>query len=366
MKRKNIKIFDLTQQYQTISREIESKIAKIFKSGQYILGKNVLEFERRFSKMVGAKYAVSCNSGTDALILSLKTLNIKKGDEIITTPFTYFATAEAIVLSGAKPVFVDIDPLTFNINHKLLEKSISKKTRAILPVHIFGQSSAMHEIRKISKKYNLKLIEDCAQSTGSLIGKKMTGSFGDFGCFSFFPTKNLGAAGDAGIIVTSNKNFAEKLKKLRNHGGLNRNTHESIGLNSRMDEIQAAILLVKLKYIDSFNKKRNLIAEMYNKLIINKKIIIPYKVPNTYHVYHQYTLRVKNRKKFITYLQKNQIPFSIYYPDPLYRQKALKNFCSSRELKVVREITKECISIPIYPELDSKRIKYISRIINQY
>ncbi len=363
---KKLKIFDLTKQYSTLSKELKTKIINVLESGKYILGENILRFEKKFSKMIGTKYAISCNSGTDALILSLKAMDIKKGDEVITTPFTYFATAEAIVLCGAVPIFVDIDPLTFNINTKLLEKAITKKTKAILPVHIFGQPSEMTKIKSIAKKYNLKIIEDCAQSIGSSISKKMTGSFGDFGCFSFFPTKNLGAAGDAGMIVTSNKTYADRLKKLRNHGGLVRNKHEMIGLNSRMDEIQAAILLIKIKHINKFNKGRNDIARIYDRLILNKRVTTPYKIKNAYHVYHQYTLKVKNRNKFIKHLQKNDVPFGIYYPEPLYKKKALKSICSNKDLQTVKQVAKECISIPIYPELGKKCAENISSIINQY
>ena len=365
MKRK-IKFFDLTKQYKSISKEINSKVIKVIRQGQYILGPNVNDFEKKFSKKFSTKYAVTCNSGTDSLIFALKAININQGDEVITTPFRYFSTVESIIQCGAKPVFVDIDPLTFNINTNLIENALTKKTKAIMPVHIFGQSSNMIHIRKIANKYKLKVIEDCAQSIGATFKKIQTGTFGDLGCFSFFPTKNLGAIGDAGITITSNKQYAEKLKKLRNHGGIVRNEHEMLGYNSRMDEIQAAILSAKLKYLEIFNRKRNQIAKLYSSMIQNKLIRLPYKNKENYHVYHQFTLCVNNRSRFIKHLTKYKVPYGIYYPKPLYKQKALKGICSSKKMPITENITKQCISIPIYPELDNASIEYISTTINKY
>ncbi len=364
--KKEIKLFDLTKQYKTISKEINSKIIKVLRDGQYILGPNVNDFEKKFSNKFSTKYAITCNSGTDSLIFALKVLDIGAGDEVITSPFTYFSTAEAIVQCGAKPIFVDIDPLTYNIDAHLIENAITNKTKAILPVHIFGQSSDMIAIKKIARKYRLKIIEDCAQSIGATFKKLYTGTFGDFGCFSFFPTKNLGAIGDAGITITPNKKYAEKLKKLRNHGGLLRNEHEMLGYNSRMDEIQAAVLGIKLKYLEIFNRKRNHIAKLYNSMIQNKFIRLPYKHEDSYHVFHQFTLCVNNRKKFIKHLNKYKVPYGIYYPKPLYKQKALKSLCSLKKMPITEKVTNQCISIPIYPELENKSVEYISEIINKY
>ncbi len=364
---KKIKIFDLSEQYKSISKKVNKNIINILKSGQYILGENVTKLENKFSKFVDAKYSISCNSGTDALILSLRALDIGQGDEVITTPFTYFATAEAIVLVGAKPVFVDIDPETFNINHHNIKKYINKRTKAIMPVHLFGQSSEIIEIKKICRKHNLKLIEDCAQSFGATKKNKYTGTFGDFGCFSFFPTKNLGCAGDGGIVTTDSLAGMKKLKKLRNHGGLIRNSHEYIGYNSRLDEIQASIILTKMEIINSLDKKRNAIAKLYGSLIKNELVSLPYKTEDeSHHVYNQYTIKVKARGKFTKYLKDNSIPFGIYYPTPVYKQKALKNFDYKCNLKNTEEVTKQCISIPIYPELKISSVKYIANIINNY
>ena len=363
---KKIKIFDLQEQYKTISKEVNKNVLDILSSGQYILGGNLLKLEEKFANHIGTKYAIGCNSGTDALLISLRAMNIGPGDEVITSPFTYFATAEVIALTGARPVFADINPHTFNINHKLIEKLITKKTKAVIPVHLYGQACEIIKIRKICRKYNLTLIEDCAQSFGAKMNNQYTGTFGQFGCFSFFPTKNLGCAGDGGMIVTNSLQKAKILKKLRNHGGLARNIHEYIGYNSRLDEIQASILLTKLKIINSINKKRISIAKKYKKMIDNKNIRLPYQSSNAHHVYNQFTIRVKNRNSFIKYLERNQIPYSIYYPTPIYKQKAFKAYNYKYRLINTEKITKECISIPMYPELDNDSIEYISDIINKY
>ena len=323
---KKIKIFDLTKQYKSLSNQINRNVKKVLSSGNYILGDNVKNFETKFSKFVGSKYAISCNSGTDALLLSLKSLNIGRGDEVITTPFTYFATTETIVLAGAKPVFVDINPHTFNIDHTKIINAITKKTKAVMPVHIFGQMANIIEIKKICKKYNLKLIEDCAQSFGAKENKLYSGTFGDFGCFSFFPTKNLGCAGDGGMIVTNNSQNMHMVKQLRNHGGITRNLHNHVGYNSRLDEIQASILMIKLKNINKLNNKRHKIAKLYKTQIKNNKITTPYELNVSGHVYNQFTLIVQNRNKFMKYLSKYKIPYGIYYPLPIYKQKALKSF----------------------------------------
>ena len=363
---KKIKIFDLTKQYKSLSNEINSSIKKVISSGNYILGENVKNIELKFAKFIDSKYAISCNSGTDALLLSLRSLNIGRGDEVITTPFTYFATAEAITLAGAKPIFIDIDPRTFNIDYTKIPKAITKKTKAVMPVHIFGQMSDVVEIKKICKEYNLKLIEDCAQSFGAKKNKSHAGTFGDFGCFSFFPTKNLGCAGDGGMIVTNNYQNMNMLKQLRNHGGTTRNLHNYVGYNSRLDEIQASILLIKLKYINRFNANRRKIANLYKSQIKNNKIITPYELDSLSHVYNQFTLIVQNRNKFIKYISKYKIPYGVYYPLPIYKQKALKLFNYKYKLKHTEQITKQCISLPIYPELENSSVAYISEVINDY
>ncbi len=245
-----IKIFDLKEQYKQFGNIIDKKVVNILSSGNYILGENVALFEEKTKKYLNGKYTLSCNSGTDALVLSLRALGVQAGDEVITTPFSYFATAESISLVGAKPVFADINPHTFNINPKHISKLINKKTKVILSVNLFGQACELDNINKIAKEHNIKHIEDCAQSFGATYNNKQTGTYGDMGCYSFFPTKNIGCFGDGGLIVVKSKKNYDILKKLRTHGGIRRNQHDLIGYNSRLDEIQAVILNIKLSFLE--------------------------------------------------------------------------------------------------------------------
>jgi UDP-2-acetamido-2-deoxy-ribo-hexuluronate aminotransferase len=360
-----MKTFDLIKQYKFFEKDINKKIQRVLSSGSYILGENVKSFENNARKYLGTKYTVSCNSGTDALVLSLRALNIGNNDRVITTPFTYFATSEAISLVGAKPVFADINPHTFNINPKRIEKLISKRTRAILSVNLFGQACELDKVSRIAKKNNLSHIEDCAQSFGATYKTKQTGSYGDVGCFSFFPTKNLGCFGDGGLIAVKNKKIYESLLKLRTHGGIKRNQHDIIGYNSRLDEIQAAILDIKLKHINALIKKRINVAQMYYKLIKNEKIRLPYLDTNAEHTFNQFTIRVKNRNKLEKHLQKNKIPYGIYYPKPIYKYKAYADF-KYNDLPMVKKVSDQCLSLPIYPELGLEDIKIICNVLNDY
>jgi dTDP-4-amino-4,6-dideoxygalactose transaminase len=360
-----VKIFDLKSQYKEFGHIIDKDILKILLSGNYILGDNVKKFEQLSKNYLNAKYTISCNSGTDALVLSLRALGIGSGDEVITTPFTYFATAEAISLIGASPIFADINPHTFNINPKKIVRLISKKTKAILSVNLFGQAAELDEINKICKNYSLNHVEDCAQSFGASYKKKQTGTYGDMGCFSFFPTKNLGCFGDGGLISVKNKKHYEFILKLRTHGGTKRNQHDLIGYNSRLDEIQAAILNVKINYVQSFIKKRKHIASVYNENIKNDKIILPYAHINANHSYNQYTIRIKSRKKLEKYLNKNNVPFGIYYSKPIYSYNAYRNK-GYETLPMAEKVSKQCLSLPIYPELPIKHVKNICNILNNY
>ncbi len=360
-----MKSFDLTKQYKLFKKDINKKILEVLSSGSYILGRNVKSFENNVCKYLNTKYTVSCNSGTDALVMSLRALNIGKDDQVITTPFTYFATSEAISLVGAQPVFADINPHTFNINPKRIEKLITNKTRAILSVNLFGQACELDKISQIAKMYDLSHIEDCAQSFGTTYKTKQTGTYGNIGCFSFFPTKNLGCFGDGGLIVAKNKKIYESLLKLRTHGGIKRNQHDMIGYNSRLDEIQAAILDIKLKYIDKLIKQRIGVAGAYYKLIKNEKIRLPYKDINGKHSFNQFTIRVKNRYKMEKHLIKHKIPYGIYYSKPIYKYKAYSAY-SHTNLPMVEKVCNECLSLPIYPELELKDIRIISRVLNDY
>ena len=360
-----IKIFDLKEQYKKFGNVIDKKVVNILSSGNYILGKNVALFEEKTKKFLNGKYTLSCNSGTDALVLSLRTIGVQAGDEIITTPFSYFATSESISLVGARPVFADINPHTFNINPKHIAKLINKNTKAILSVNLFGQACELDSINQIANEYNIKHIEDCAQSFGATYNNKQTGTYGDMGCYSFFPTKNIGCFGDGGLVVVKSKKNFDILKKLRTHGGIRRNQHDLIGYNSRLDEIQAAILNIKLSFLESFIKKRRKIAEIYCKTISNDKIRLPFTSKKSAHTFNQFTIRVKNRRKLELHLKKNKIPYGIYYSKPMYKYNAYKNN-KYQLLPMVEKVSKECLSIPIYPELPIKHVIRISEVLNSY
>lgn len=367
-KNKNIRIplVDFKAQYKSIEKEIDAAIKEVLLSGQYILGPVVKEFEEQVAAYCGVKYAIGVASGSDALILALKSLDIGPGDEVITTPFTFVATAHAIVHCGAKPVFVDIEPDTFNINPDLIEPAITKKTKAIIPVHLYGHPANMDPIMKIAEAHNLYVVEDAAQAFGARYNGKKVGSIGHVGCFSFFPTKNLGCYGDGGMVVTDNAHIAEKVDILRRQGCRERYHAEMIGYNSRLDAIQAAILKVKLKYIDEWNEKRRHVAHRYNKLLANTSIKIPVEATYAYHVYHQYTIRTSRRDVLKRLLLKNGIESSIYYPLPLHLQNAFR-FLGNKEGDFVESerAAKEVLSLPIFPELHGSLQEYIAHSIER-
>ncbi len=363
----NLQMVDLVNQYKRIKPEIDNAISAVLESGQFILGKTVSEFENNVAKYLGVKHAIGCASGTDALLVALMALDIKEEDEVITTSFTFVATVETIVLLGAKPVYVDIEPDTFNIDPTKIEKAITKKTKAIIPVHLYGHSVDMDPILEIAKKYNLYIIEDSAQAMGAEYKGKKVASIGDIGCISFFPSKNLGAYGDAGMVTTNNDQIAEKLRMIIVHGSKTRYYHELLGVNSRLDAIQAAILNVKLKYLDEWNKLRNDFAQIYNQLLNKEFISTPIIKPYAKHIFHQYTIRVKNRDKLSEYLKNKNIPHAIYYPIPLHRQTAYKDLTSTDlTLPETEKAAKEVISLPMHTELTFDMQKYISDAINSF
>ncbi|MBI5212622.1 MAG: DegT/DnrJ/EryC1/StrS family aminotransferase [Nitrospirae bacterium] len=360
-------MIDLKKQYLEIKDEVFSVLNEILESSQYVLGKKVLELEDDIRKYHEVKEAIGVASGTDALHLSLKALGVGEGDEVITTPFTFFATAEAILYTGAKPVFVDIEPDTYNIDVSMIEKKITKKTKAIAPVHIFGHPADMKTIMDIASKCNLKVVEDCAQSFGASLNGKKTGSFGDAGCFSFYPSKNLGAYGDGGMIVLNDSGAADEIRKLRNHGSVGGYRHECIGYNSRLDEIQAGVLLVKFKRIDAYNGKRREKAALYNSLL-SDIVACPVEKDGAYHVYHQYTIRIdggNSRRDFIQQqLKEHGIPSVVYYPVPLHLQEALKFLGFKKgDFPVSEQVPMEVLSLPVYPELDEADIRSASEVI---
>ncbi|HMK61368.1 MAG TPA: DegT/DnrJ/EryC1/StrS family aminotransferase [Dissulfurispiraceae bacterium] len=358
-----IPMLDLKKQYLDIKDEILFAINEVLESSQYVLGKKGAALEEKIRSYYGVNEAIGVASGTDALHLAIRALGIGPGDEVITTPFTFFATAEAILYVGAKPIFADIEPDTMNIDPVSVEKLITKKTKAILPVHIFGHPADMHRIMDLARAHGLKVVEDCAQSFGSSINGRKTGSFGDAACFSFYPSKNLGAYGDGGMLILNDQETAEIVRKLRNHGSKGGYRHECLGYNSRLDELQAAILLTKIKRIDEYNAKRRAKAGLYTKLL-SGAIACPVEKEGAVHVYHQYTIRCSRRDDIQTSLRDRGIPSVVYYPIPLHMQNAMK-FLGHKEgdFPVTESVSREVLSLPIYPELDDADVSLISDAI---
>jgi len=361
---------DLSAQYRSIKGEIDEAIKRVLEGTVFIGGKEVEEFEKEVAQFCGVKYAIGLNSGTDALFLSLKAIGVGPGDEVITTPFTFIATAGVVANCGAKPVFVDIDPRTFNIDSSKIEGAITGKTKAILPVHLFGQMADMDEIMAIAKKHNLFVIEDAAQAIGAEYKGKKAGTIGDLGCFSFFPSKNLGAYGDGGMVVTNSDELAEEIRLLKNHGSSPKEKYLNliIGTNSRLDALQAAILRVKLKYLSKWSKERAEKASYYNgELKGIGNIMTPVTVSGRTHIFHQYTIRTKSRDELQKYLKEKEIPTMIYYPLPLHLQPAFKNLgLKLGDFPESEKVSKEVLSLPIYPELEESIQNMIINGIKQF
>lgn len=360
-----IPILDSKRQYAQTGKEIEKEVLEVLASGSYILGKHNKALQTEFAEYVGAKYSVGLNSGTDALHLALRALNIGRGDEVITTAFTFVATASAIGLAGATPVFVDINPDTFNIDAEKIEAAITPKTKAIIPVHLYGQAAQMNKIMEIAKRHNLKVIEDCCQAIGAEFNGQKVGTFGDFGCFSFYPTKNLGGMGDGGMITCNDENLYNRILALRNHGGAVRYYHDELGVNSRLDEIQAAIIRVKMKYINEWNEKRRQNAYRYNELFAEyPEIATPKEAQGTHPVYHQYTIKIENRDEVHKLLQEKGIGAMIYYPVPLHLQKLHKSLgYKEGDLPYTEEDTKKVLSLPMFPELTDEEQQTVVKTV---
>ncbi len=358
----NIPMVDLKQQYEKYKNEFDVALHGVLDSTQFILGPNVQALEEEVAAFLGAEFAVSCGSGTDALHLALLAAGIGAGDEVITSPFTFIATAEAIAYVGARPVFVDVDEKTFNLDTAKIESAITDRTRAILPVHLFGQPSDMDAIIDICNRYDLKLIEDCAQSFGARYGDRSSGTFGQAGCYSFFPSKNLGCFGDGGMVTTNDADIAQELKVLRNHGSRERYHHSVIGYNSRLDELQAAVLRVKLRYIDAFNQHRHQNAQTYHHYLKDHPVITPYEGDRRTHVYHQYTIRLKNRHKVQSALSDAGVASAVYYPIPLHRQEVFRDQYPEA-CPVAEDLAQSVLSLPMYPELTEEQIRHICQII---
>ncbi len=386
----NIPLVDLKAQYKEIEKEVVDAVSRVLSSASYIMGSEVLEFEKEFAEYIGVKHAISVGNGTDALVIALMACGVGEGDEVITTPFTFFSTAESISFVGATPVFVDVEKDTYNIDPSKIEEKITEKTKAIMPVHIFGQSTKMDEIIKIAKTHNLKIIEDAAQAVGAEYKGKKVGTIGDVGCFSFFPTKNLGCAGDGGIITTSDDDIATIARALRTHGsgengqkaynllnGISENIKSSeehddtvynplkyynylIGFNSRLDTIQAAILRIKLHSIDNWNEARRKNAKTYDEKLKETDLTLPVIIAEGKSAYNMYVVQAENREEVINKLKEKGVNTGVYYPVPMHLQKVYKDLeYKEGDLPVAEYLSHRTFAIPVFPELSLEQKNYI-------
>ncbi len=362
-----VPFLDLKSQYLSIKDEVQSAINSVLEKTAFAGGPFVAEFEKEFAQFCQCKEAVGVGSGTDALWLALIGLGVGKGDEVITVPDTFIATAEAITYCGATPVFVDVDETSYNMNPSLIEKAITKNTKAIIPVHLFGQPADMDPILEIARKHNLFVIEDACQAHGSLYKGKCAGSIGDAGCFSFYPGKNLGAYGEAGAVVTSNVELANKMRMFRDHGQAKKYYHGMIGWNARMDGFQGAILSVKLKHLAAWNDARRKNAALYNEMLGNVQgVVLPKEMDYARHVYHIYAIRVKNRDAVIDKLTEKGISCGIHYPVPVHLQDAY-GFMGLKKgsYPVAEKSADEFVSLPMFPELTEEQIRFVSETLKQ-
>jgi dTDP-4-amino-4,6-dideoxygalactose transaminase len=352
---------DLARQYQSIQAAADAAVLEVLRSGRYIGGAAVEEFERQFADYTGVSSCIACNSGTDALYLALRALNIGQGDEVITTPFTFIATAESIVLAGATPVFVDIEPDTFNLDAEQVAAAINERTKAIMPVHLFGQPANLSRLAEIAQLHHLYIIEDCAQATGAQWQGQLVGSTAHVGCFSFFPTKNLGACGDGGAVTTNDSEIAAAVRIIKEHGSKVRYYHDEVGINSRLDAIQAAILSVKLPYLDQWNRQRQEVASRYHALLQSLPgIALPQEIPGCQHVWNQYTIRIAEREGsqephrdwVRQQLQQAGVLSMVYYPVPLHLQPVYQHLgYELGQFPVAEQAAREVLSLPMFPDL---------------
>jgi UDP-2-acetamido-2-deoxy-ribo-hexuluronate aminotransferase len=372
--KKNIQMVDLQSQYQYIKNEIASEIQRTLDTAAFINGSQVKEFQQDLEAYLSVKYVIPCANGTDALQIAMMALNLKTGDEVIVPSFTYVATAEVIALLGLNPVMVDVDPNTFNITADIIEKAITARTKVIVPVHLFGQSANMEVIMAVAKKYNLYVIEDNAQAIGAEYtfangNIKKTGTIGHIGCTSFFPSKNLGCYGDGGALMTNDDNLAQTIRMIANHGQKKKYYHSVVGINSRLDSLQAGILKVKLKNLNHYSAARNKVAAYYdNALKSSEELQIPVRQYNSTHVFHQYTLQVKNGKRgeLQAFLQERGIPTMIYYPVPLYKQEAFEKYYKGSAQPITETLCESVLSLPIHTEMDEETLSYITNSIQSF
>jgi len=360
----NVPLVDLKRQYLSIKREIDAAIQEVIDKSAFIMGEKVEQFENDFAAYCGVKYGVGTSSGTTALHLALLACGVTGGDEVITVPYTFIATAEAISQTGARVIFVDIEDKSYTMDSEKVEKAITKKTKAIIPVHLFGHPADMDKIAKIARKYNLVVIEDACQAHGAEYGGRRVGSLGDIACFSFYPAKNLGAYGDAGMVVTDDGGLAEKMRLLGNHGCSKKYYHQREGYNYRLDAIQAAILRVKLRHLEEWTEKRRRNAKLYDELLEGSQVGTPIEMEYAKHVYHLYVVKVKNRDKLYLKLKENGISVAVHYPLPLHLQEAYRYLGYKKgDFPVSEACSESLLSLPMFPELTQEEIKRIVGII---
>ena len=363
-----VPFLDLKVQYQSLKKEMDGAIQAVINDLAFIGGRYVAEFEKAFAGKSGTKNCIGVGNGTDAIYVALRCLGISSGDEVITTAASWISTSETVSQTGAMPVFVDIDPDYYHINPSKIEAKITKNTKAILPVHLYGQPAAMLEIQKIAKDHKLHLIEDCAQAHFATIGRQFVGTFGVAGTFSFYPGKNLGAYGDAGAVVTNDDALTMKIRMFANHGSIVKHVHEFEGVNSRLDGIQAAVLSVKFPHIDEWNEKRRQNAHAYNDLLRNiTEVITPKQRPGVRHIYHVYAIRAKRRDDLAKYLNEHGIQTNLHYRDPLPLMGAYKRFNHrADEFPVAKMVLDEILSLPMYPELTQSAMQYVAETIKSF
>ncbi len=364
----NVPILDLKAQFKSIEPDVMAAVNEICQSQMLCLGPAVEQFEKEIADYCGCRYALGVSSGSDALLLSLMAMNVGPGDEIITTPFTFFATAGAIARTGAKPVFADVDPDNFNIDPAKIKEKITEQTKGIIPVHLFGQIAPMKPIMDIAQKNNLFVIEDACQAIGATQRDIKAGNFGQFGCFSFYPTKNLGAFGDSGLVTCNDDELAAKAKMLRTHGESKRYYYQSVGGNFRMDGIQGAVLSVKLRYLDNWTRRRRENAKRYDELLNDSPVQTPQIDTDNVSIYHQYTIKAPRRDELQKHLSEKQISSAVFYPEPLHLQACFKDLGYAQgDFPVTEQLCKEVLSLPVYPELTDAQINYVAEsILNFY
>ncbi len=364
-----LRMVDLKGQYLRIKKEVDDAVLEVLNSTAFINGPAVQEFSRELEHYLDINHVIPCANGTDALQLAMMALNLKPADEVITADFTFIATVETIALLGLKPVLIDVEPGDFNMDPGLIEKAITKRTKAIIPVHLYGQCARMEDILNIARKHNLFVIEDAAQATGSDYifqdgRRQKSGTLGDIGCTSFFPSKNLGAYGDGGALFTDNDSLAGHIRSIANHGMRRQYYHDDIGVNSRLDSVQAAVLKIKLSHLDTFNSLRQEAASKYDAAFSNmERLIVPERVPWSTHIFHQYTLKTKgiNRHVLLEELKAKSIPAAIYYPVPLHRQEAFRYLkCKDEQFPVTEQLSKTVFSLPMHTELSDEQIDHIT------